>query len=73
MSDACPTRRKQSPRSFGHRMHFCPGASLGRAGLQVAFAGLLRRTVRLRLDDAPLERRDGLVRRLVALPIHAEV
>ena len=60
--------------SLGHGTHFCLGASLARAELQIAYAGLLRKAAHLRLGDEPLEwRDDGVGRGLIALPVQLEV
>jgi cytochrome P450 len=57
---------------FGHGIHYCLGAALARAELQVALRTLLTRlpTLRLAVDEADLRWQPGhLVRRLQTLPV----
>jgi cytochrome P450 len=57
---------------FGHGIHYCLGAALARAELQVALLALLTRfpSLRLAVDEADLRWQPGhLVRRLQALPV----
>jgi len=58
--------------SFGHGIHLCIGAALGRMEARMALAQLLRRTRSIRLDG-PLEHRPSVfVRTLKALPLVVE-
>ncbi|MEC4016313.1 cytochrome P450 [Streptomyces sp. H27-D2] len=51
------TRENTTHLAFGHGVHYCVGASLGRMQLRIAFAGLLRRFPELRLAVPPDELR----------------
>ena len=58
--------------SFGHGIHLCIGAALGRMEARMAIAQLLRRTQSIRLNG-PLEHRPSVfVRTLQALPLVVE-
>lgn len=65
------TRKPNRHLSFGHSVHFCPGAPLSRIEGQVAFATLLRRLPGLALATDDLEWRydNSASRGLVSLPI----
>jgi cytochrome P450 len=68
--------QRQRPRahfSFGHGIHLCIGAALGRMEAQVAVATLLRRTRCFSLDGPPpLHRPSVFVRTLERLPLRLE-
>ncbi|MGW7691435.1 cytochrome P450 family protein [Streptomyces asiaticus] len=56
--DALDLDRSPNPHlAFGHGIHFCPGAALARAELQIALDTLLARLpgLRLAIDDADIE------------------
>ena len=68
------TRAENRHMSFGHGIHFCLGAPLGRMEGEIAFTALLTRFPQLRLAVAPESLRwshgDGLVLRgLAELPV----
>ena len=49
------TRSPNPHLGFGHGIHFCPGATLGRTEVQIALESLLRRLPNLQLQDGPSE------------------
>lgn len=57
--------------AFGHGMHYCLGAALARAELQIAFTALLRRFPGLRLahPESPPTWKPGPSRTLDSLPV----
>ncbi|OLT16972.1 cytochrome [Pseudonocardia sp. CNS-139] len=62
--------------AFGHGIHFCPGAALARAELQIAIGTLLRRLPGLRLAVEPGELTwvpAVLGRGVTALPVRADL
>jgi cytochrome P450 len=44
------TRSPNAHLSFGHGIHFCPGAVLGRIELEIALGALIQRLPGLRLE-----------------------
>ncbi|MEA2129011.1 MAG: hypothetical protein QOJ85_1902 [Solirubrobacteraceae bacterium] len=55
--------------SFGHGIHFCPGAGLARVEAEVALSRLLLRFPNLAADGEPRHRAAGVMRALHALPV----
>jgi cytochrome P450 len=63
-------RRPNRHLTFGHGIHFCPGASLARLEAEIAFAALLRRFPAVRLADGELEYHPNVAfRGLVSLTV----
>ena len=59
--------------SFGHGIHLCIGAALGRMEARLALTELLERTRSFSLDTDALEHRSSVfVRTLVSCPIRVE-
>ncbi len=58
--------------SFGHGIHLCIGAALGRMEARMALAQLLRRTRSIRLDGMLEHRPSVFVRTLKSLPLVVE-
>jgi cytochrome P450 len=64
------TRKRFRPMSFGGGAHFCLGASLARAEIEIGFRSLLERFEEIEFDGAPPAFRDRLtLRGLQALPL----
>jgi hypothetical protein len=57
------TREKVRPLSFGGGIHFCLGASLAKAEIEITFRGLLERFDRIELAGDPPRFRDRLILR----------
>ncbi|WP_405776080.1 cytochrome P450 [Streptomyces sp. NBC_00859] len=64
------TRKANDHLSFGHGIHYCLGAALSLAEVDIAVSTLLRRTAELRLTAPRLQRLDSInFRFLKSLPI----
>jgi hypothetical protein len=55
--------------SFGHGIHFCPGAGLARVEAEVGLSRLLLRFPDLGADGEARHRAAGVMRALQALPV----
>jgi cytochrome P450 len=67
------TRERFRPMSFGGGVHFCLGASLAKAEIEIGFRSLLERFDRLEFVGGPPEFRDRLTLRGVqSLPMRVE-
>jgi cytochrome P450 len=70
-----PTRRSAPHFAFGHGIHRCIGAELGRMELRAAYPALVRRFPKLRLAVAPEElafRKLSIVYGVEALPVELD-
>jgi cytochrome P450 len=55
--------------SFGHGIHFCPGAGLARVEAEIGLSRLLLRLPDLAIDGEPRHRAAGVMRAFEALPV----
>lgn len=73
MDKVCPMRKPVSHMAFGHGIHRCVGAELGRLELRLAYPALVRRFPKLRLAVKPEEltfRKLSIVYAVDKLPVY---